>query len=178
MNSVVAQRYAQALFSFVENQGELDKIYTELEFIHKIILQASDFQEFLKDPTLEETSQIMILKKIFMAKVDESVMRFLLLLVKKKRLNYLALICLKFAEIYKRHKNIMSVRIITKTELSKQQLSNISQHLKLKFRKEIEPHVFLDEDMIGGIKLQIEDQVLDFSIQSLLDKFKNNLVSV
>ena len=72
----------------------------------------------------------------------------------------------------------MSVRIITKTELSKQQLSNISQHLKLKFRKEIEPHVFLDEDMIGGIKLQIEDQVLDFSIQSLLDKFKNNLVSV
>ena len=175
MSHLAAKRYAKALFDLANEQNQIDSIYKDIQSLFEIIQSSTDLVRFLKDPLIPLKTQQSILRQIFESKVESLTLRFLIFLAEKDRLNLLKEICESFEEIYFDHKGIVRAKITAFGELSKTQLSDLVHHLKLKLRKEIQPQLIIDRSILGGLKIQIADDIQDFSFLTQLEKIKKQL---
>ena len=176
MAHVPTKQYAQALFDFSENQEMSALVYSDLTQLGALIKQSEDFSNLLNNPVFPKETRKEILHHCLKDKLNHATIQFLDLLNRKGRLNILKEIIPQFIKIYFTNKNIAHAKIITNAPLSKQQISAISHHLKLKFRKEIEAQMDVDPRIIGGLKIIIDNILYDYSFRTQLDNFKNKLV--
>jgi F-type H+-transporting ATPase subunit delta len=68
------------------------------------------------------------------------------------------------------------VKITAAHELSDQQLTAMKQKLGDRYGKKIEAKVSVDPSLIGGFKIQVGDQIQDYSIATKLDKFEQGVI--
>ena len=71
----------------------------------------------------------------------------------------------------------MKTRWTTSADIPEADTHAITQYLKAKFQKDIESQHEVDENLLGGIKIQIGDVVYDYSLQAQLKKFKQAIMN-
>ena len=172
-----ANRYAQALFHFSEDEKKTDVAYHNLQAIRHLIDRSHEFNAFLQDPTIPSAKRRSILKEIFEKKIDPIIFHFLLFLEEKNRLPVLNSICQGFEQIYSDAKGILKVILTSRWELSTEEIHQISHFLKNRFHKTIVPESKVDPSILGGIKIQINDVIYDYSLQTQLNKFKQSVIN-
>jgi len=177
MSYIATQRYTQALFDLCLTQQKVDSVYEDLKRIHLAISQSTHLKEFLNNPSIGSQQRFSTLEKLFKSNVTEFTFQFILFIAQKRRLNLISSICECFEQMYLPFKNILEVWISCRSELDAHQLTEIKTHLKTKFEKEIHPNIHVDSEMIGGIKIKIEDIVYDYSIRGQLEKFRKNFIT-
>ncbi|CUS89612.1 ATP synthase, F1 delta subunit, partial [Candidatus Kryptonium thompsonii] len=85
-NIRIAKRYAKALIEIAEELKKLDRITQDVQLIDSMIRSSRDLQLFLKSPIIREDKKREIIQEIFAdSRVDPIVLKFILLLVEKKR---------------------------------------------------------------------------------------------
>lgn len=178
MSHIISKRYAKALFLFSKQRNNSNDVASDLTSLLNVLETSAEFNQFLSNPTIPLEKQLSILKILFHDKISTQTEEFLFFLARKKRLYSLKEILTDFLKLYQADRNILEVKVTSRSALDKLQLSAVTQHLKLKLRKEIEPICFVDPEMIGGIKVQIGDEVLDYSIRAQLNRFKESLIHV
>ena len=176
MASSVARRYAKALFDYATDQKAIDKVNKDLIVIEEAIDSSPELRSFLSNPVISLDKRQEILNFLWEDRVDANSLRFLMFLAKKSKLALLKDISGRYRELYRQAKNILNVKIISNIVLHKQEINDICHHLKLKWRKDIEPVTEIRKDILGGIKIQIGDIIYDFSLSSQLEKFKNSVM--
>jgi len=177
MNLLAAKRYTKAVFQFSLEQNKIDTVYQDFIDMARLMEESAEFNRFIANPIIPSEKRKAVFKSIFEGKLHGITTHFLLFLDSKNRLNLLKEIPALFEEYYLKHKGIVKAKLISSVSLNTSQVSSISHHLKLKLRKEIEPIEEVDESLIGGIKIQVDDQIYDHSIQTQLKKFKAALIS-
>ena len=173
MQTLLAKRYAKALLNHAKELKCLDKVAKDLDGISELIVESREFSDFIKNPVIKPENQIEIIDKTLNKKVSKEALNFLKFLCTKNRLLHLQDICTSFAKQYKEDNNILQLQITSKYDLDSKVIYSLSKQLSDKYKKQIEPEVTLDEEMIGGIKIQIDDKVYDNSVKSQLIKFRN-----
>ncbi len=176
MSSVLAKRYAKALFDCALGDNALERVYADLVEIEKIISESKDFREFLKNPIFSIEERQTIIRSVLAESYNPLTKNFILFLAAKKRLNVFENICRSFTDLYRDANQILPVKITSRFELSSAQLKSLSSRLAEKFKKKIEPYLVVDAHLLGGLKVQIGDVVYDYSMRTQLEKFKENLV--
>ena len=177
MSEKVAQRYAQAIFEASQESQKLAVVHRDLELIGQTLEQSRDLAEFLDNPVIPPEKRQSVLKDIFHGKIDALTYKFLLFLESKLRLNQLGTICVVFDRLYADARGILKTRWTTSTDISGADTHAITQYLKAKFQKDIESRHEVDENLLGGIKIQIGDAVYDYSLQAQLKKFKQAIMN-
>jgi len=175
MNRQAANRYTQALFDLANDEKKLEAVSDDLKAVSGLLSQSEELMSFIADPVIPPVHQQEVIEKIFKGKLNELTVRFFLFLAQKERLNILPVICDCFEDKFREHNNILKVHVFSAVELNKSQVSSITQHLKLKLRKEIHPICEVDASMIGGIKIKVKDTIYDFSVTNQLERFKDSL---
>ena len=86
--------------------------------------------------------------------------------------------CVRDVLLYHREHLILlgGIFFVVRFELHQHQINDICHHMKLKLRREILPSVKIDKDLIGGVKIKIDDFIYDYSIRAQLNKFKYNII--
>lgn len=176
MSTLLSKRYAQAIFDAAIKLDKVETIYEDLTALGNIVRSSEEFKAFITNPALKQAYRDEILVKLFKDRCDSLTTKFLLFLSFKGRLDILSYICLAFEDFYLAHKNIIKIKIISSSPLSTQQVNAISQHLKLRWRKEVQSEVVVRPELIGGIKIQIGDQIHDSSIFHILESFREQIV--
>jgi len=176
MSYLHAKRYAQALFELSQETNKLKTIHQDISKLYSICEYSKEFETFLSNPAIPSDKRTGILKNILRGKIDGLTLNFLCFLESKGRAFLLADICQIFENMYLDAKNIIKAKVTSSVKLNTHQISSIVSHLKLKMRKEIEPECVVDEQMLGGIKLQFGDTIHDYSISAQLNKFKYNII--
>ncbi|MDR0857354.1 MAG: ATP synthase F1 subunit delta [Mycoplasmataceae bacterium] len=69
---------------------------------------------------------------------------------------------------------ISVIKIFTPFPLTKQQLSNITNSLEKAFKQKIKPLSIIDKTLIGGIKIEGKDFILDESVKFKIEQIKAN----
>ena len=173
-----AKRYAQALFHFSEEEKKLDAVYHDLQKILQLIDESQEFSAFLQNPTIPSEKRRSILKEIFEKKLEPITYHFILFLEKKNRLAFLKGIYKTFEQLYFDAKGILRVTLTSRWELTAAEIQHISHYLKERFHKDILPQAKVDPAILGGIKIQISDLIYDFSLQTQLKKFQQNVFNI
>lgn len=170
--SKVATRYAHALLLLAEEKGQLDKIHEDMLLVKQTAMDSKDFRMLLDSPVVKSDMKSKILRAIFSDKVGDISMKFIDLLVKKRRESLIDDVAKEFENQYLTSKNIITAEVTSVTSLSDAQRSEILAIIKKVDDKEVQLTERLDPELIGGFIIRIGDRQIDHSVSGKLKAFK------
>jgi len=113
-----------------------------------------------------------ILDKTDDKKAKKDIQNFYYILLKNNNLNLSDKIIEKVEEIDKEKKGITEIKITSATRLNSKQM----ERLKNLIAGKVEIKESIDPSLIGGLKIQIKDLLIDGSIRAKINQLKQNLI--
>ena len=168
---LIARRYAKALLKYAQ---EKDKTFPVYEAARQV--EAS----FMLNPVLTASQKeaLMLSAAGVDAASSEEYLRFVRLLLRERREDYLRPIMLMYQKLYRDVNHIVRAQIVTAAPLDKQILSRIEEVVarhckdaKLEFEHKIDPEI------IGGFVLNVGGEQLDASIEKELKQLRLKLIN-
>ena len=166
-------RYAKALFETALEDKKAEKINDDMKLFMNAV-KIPDFKLVLENPVILPSKKMSIFKEIFGTKTDALSIRFLDLLTKNKREQYLENIARNYLKLYRDFYGIKSVNLTTAFQVSNELRKEISDIISIKFKTKVELDENVDKDIVGGFVLRVEDSLYDASVTGKLKKVKQN----
>ena len=175
MTNAVAENYARALFDLAQEAGKLDDVRLELAELTQLVRSQPDLEALFAHPIIDEKRRGESIQRIFSGQVSDLTLRFLMVLNAKDRLGEIGGIAQVFDRLVKESRNEIDVDVITAQPLTPAQLQNVANKVSSAIGKRAIVHGRLDEDLIGGLKIRIGDQVIDASVAHQLKAMARQL---
>ena len=164
-NPRLAGRYAKSLLDLSIEQNQLEAVYADMKFLQAICKSNPDFVAVLKSPIITADKKEKIIEAITQERVSNVTGLFIRLLIRKARENNLPEIVKAFIGQYNKLKNIYQVKITTAAPISEALQHAIADKVKADGAiQNIELETAIDDELIGGFKLQMGDLLVDASI--------------
>ena len=160
--SILAKRYAKALFRQARQEGVLEQIPSELKSILDI-MKSTDLAEFLSSPKIAYSSKQKILDNIG-ASVSSLLRRFLDMLLKRGRIREIYNIYNELLEMEDEMRGIERAIVTTATPLDEEQVEKLRRELKRLMNKEIILKPKIKPEIIGGVIVEMGDYLIDGSM--------------
>ncbi len=176
----IAQVYAKSLYELAHDAGGHDKIVElaqELEQICELARSDRMFLEFLASPIIDTKARGESVRRIFDGRITDLALRFLLVLNDKARLRRLDSISAAFDQLVHESFGRVEVDIYTPGPLGQEQVETIKQRIQTALNKEPVVYAYTDDQMIGGVKLRIGDQLIDGSVANRLRRLRQSLLT-
>ena len=174
----LAKVYARSLFELATDAGGTDKLMEvadELEQICELAREDKKINLFLSSPIVDVKARGKALSAIFTNRITDLVLRFLLVLNNKGRLDRLESIETAFDQLVQEAFGRIEVDVITPVAIDAELIATIKEKISTVLGKEPILHPYVDESLLGGIKLRIGDQLIDGSVQTRLRKLSEEL---
>lgn len=174
----LANIYARSLLDLADKAGGRERIEGTLGQLEDILDMAradKQFGEFLASKVLSTAERRRSLRQIFEGRVDDLVLRFLLVLNEKGRLGHLPAITAAFDALVQERFGRIEVDVFTAAPLDVAEIDKIKDRLGAILSKDVVVHPYTDESMIGGVKFRIGDQLIDASLASRLRRMRDRL---
>ena len=107
--SLVAERYAAALFELATEKNKVNEIYADSKLISQTCENSRDLRLFLQSPIINSGKKKAILQDIFGKEVDAITLSYMLIMVRKNRESLIPEIALQIIQLYLNYKNILTV---------------------------------------------------------------------
>ncbi|MCE7629502.1 ATP synthase F1 subunit delta, partial [Vibrio fluvialis] len=86
-------------------------------------------------------------------------------------------VCAQFHALKQEHEKKVDVEVISATELSEQQLADISNKLEQRLERKVQLNCSVDETLLGGVVIRAGDLVIDNSARGRLNRLSDALQS-
>jgi len=177
--STVARPYAEALFKLAQNDKALDAWSAVLAELAALVALDS-VREALSDPRLSNHQRSELLRGLLAPTKDgrvsaDAIQRFVDLLLDNGRTLALPEIATQFEQLKNRLQGTALAHITSAFALSDTQVQQLLTVLEQKFALKLKPEVMVDENLIGGVRVVVGDQVLDTSVRAQLDRMQDAL---
>jgi F-type H+-transporting ATPase subunit delta len=161
---IIALKYAKAFVNLyietisVESFNNIKKLENFFDTHKKAIY-------FLSVPNIKKETKLKLLNEIFEKfKLDNLLAPLIKILTLQKRLFLIDEILKNIRLLYKERKNIMTFKVISSHQISKEDLEIIEKFLEVKTGKKIIYYYNLDKSLIAGIKLKSSTLLWEYSI--------------
>ena len=176
----LAEIYARSIFELAEAKGGralIEGSLAELEDVIEMARADRDFSEFLASRVLPVTDRAKSLERIFKGRVSDLTLRFLQIINEKGRLPHLTAIVAAYDRLVQAKFGRVEVDLYTPAPVSAEEIRLIRDRLQKALGKEPIIHPYVDHAMIGGLKMQIGDRLIDGSIATRLRQFRDRLAN-
>jgi len=167
-NIRIAHRYAKALFGLSIEMDVLENVKSDMEFILNTITASDELKKFLLCPVIKDEKKIKVIKTLFDNKIQQFTIRFINLIIQKRRFLYINYIAEEFIALYRNHNNIVLASFITAKEMQVAVRDKVLGILQEFTHKDIELIEEVRKELIGGFVLKIDDKQYDNSIRTKL----------
>jgi F-type H+-transporting ATPase subunit delta len=172
----VAHRiYARALYEAAKDEDRLPAVREELADFVEVQRQVPELRELLRNPQLDQRLKASALEEL-VAGEEALVKNFLLLLVEKNRAGEVEDIAEEFERLAAQEEGILEVELTTAVELSDDEARGVIEQIEEASGRKVEATRRVDDDLIGGIVLQIGSLRLDGSVRGRLNRLRHELV--
>ena len=172
---VSGKRYAEAIFELAIQEQQVEQWATELQLVGEV-LQDAEFSSFLKHADVPVEQKIKAIDTV-LAQVHPLVRNMTNLLVSKGLVDLAADLKAAYDELWDQHAGRQRVGVTSAVELDQQEVGRISQFVSGLINKEVVVSTQVDESILGGVIIQIGDQLLDGSTRSKLEGLRSRLHS-
>ncbi len=176
-NPKLAARYAKSLMDIAHEHNKLEALYSDMQSMKSICDASSEFANLLKSPIVKGDTKMNVIKALVEGKVDGITIAYLQLIVNKGREGFLPEIIQAFIKQYKKHKNIVDVKVTTAAPLDE----SITQLLRTQIEKQfpgmsLDLVTAVDERLIGGFIAEANNNQFDASILRDLQDIKKQFL--
>jgi F-type H+-transporting ATPase subunit delta len=173
--STIARPYAEALFA-VAKTGDMATVSRELSVLASVA-DHPGIQEWVKNPNVSRSATLEMLTAAVKTPLSTTSSNFLAAVVQNGRTELLQEIAHQFAVLKNASEGASDAHITSAFELSAVQLSDLTAALQRKFGLQLKPTVSVDAALIGGVRVNVGDQVLDTSVQAQLERMRVALMA-
>ncbi len=171
-NQKLAKRYASSLLDLAMEYNKLDSVLSDMKYIGRVIDESRELEVILKSPVIKDFQKIKILQSIFGERIDILTNKFIELLIKNSRETHLHEVVYSFVNLYNIQKDIKTAYITTATPLDENNLSKLKEITKLIKAEAVNIVEKVDEQILGGFILNVEDYQIDASVLSQLKEIE------
>lgn len=181
MRNEVASKYSNALFSLGKEKDNLMELKEALAEFWQFVEDNKDLKQVLFHQRILPEEKKNIIKKLFAEELQQDILHFIYILIEKRREYKLESIIKSFNKHVDKEENILNVEVTSAVKMKQSALNKLKKRLKEILDKNIRINNIVNENIIGGIILKVEDYIIDgslsFELKNLEQKIKGIPVS-
>lgn len=179
LNNKLIQNYTNALFDNAAKNAVEGKILEELKVIDLLIQNNPKVQETLVSPIVKYADKLVLVELITQnLETEPTVAQFLLTLLKHARLALLPNIIKLYQLLLNNQRNIKMVKVTSSELLGLEEKSWLQKYLEDNFKQHVTITFEDNQALIGGIIIEYDNIVEDYSIAGVLKKINKNMKNV
>jgi len=171
-NPKLASRFAKALYDFATETSNVDVVYQDVLLVKKVITENQELKVALESPIIPEDKKQKIFRNVFTENLCETTLKFFALIIKKRREPQLLMICMHFIKLFYVTHNIKEAYITSAQPLSEEMKRYLQEYIEKDSPYTFILHFTVNQNLMGGIIVKVDDLYFDASIQSKINKLK------
>jgi F-type H+-transporting ATPase subunit delta len=171
--TAAAKRYARAAFEVASEENRVEVWQSQLTTLRDVLTQPS-IAAVLSNPTIatEERMQLISPDEGF----DQEVVNLARLLIEGNRVHEIAGVVDEFDDLADAAAGRVRAVVTTAVELPSTERDELARKLSSRLGKEIALRAQVDPRVLGGLKLQYGDRLIDATIATRLQQLRRRLV--
>lgn len=164
----VARPYAEAVYKLAVANQNLSE-WSKMLQLAAVIAENDDVKQLVGNPVVSAKQFGEIILEIGRNKFNSEARNLVMLLADNKRILVLPQISQLFEQLKAQYEGVLEAKIVSAFAMESRQLKKLIDDLERKFKRKIEAQVSIDPELIGGVKVEIGDEILDASIRGKLE---------
>ncbi len=172
---VSGKRYAQAIFQLAVQQDQVDQWDGDLDSMSQV-LQDEEFSSFLEHaqvPLMEKNRSI---EAVF-PDTNPMVRNLVALLISRGSAKLIRDVHLSYSQLVDEYRGRQRVEVTSAVALDAGEVGRIARFVAELIQKEVVVSTEVDETILGGVIIQVGDQLLDGSVRSRLEGLRRQVRS-
>lgn len=165
--TTIARPYAKALFGLAQEKNQIESWLSGLKELSSVV-QQEKVAAFIEQPVKNTSDKVEALAGL-VGLSDPNLENFVSVLAEQKCLQILPEVYAQFQDLTLELNHTKRTVIHSAYPLSDTQLKDLTADLQKRFGTNLEAVNKVDPELIGGVKVEIGDQVLDLSLQGKLN---------
>ncbi len=170
----IARVYAEAMFEVARDKGKLDEIHEQLGQVADAIAANRDLQVFLFSPYFSSAEKREGTSRV-VSGAEPELVNFLELLAEKHRMPAIFRIRRRFDDMWAKEERRLKVRLTSAVDLPSDLVQQVGREISEQTGQTIELETDVDENVLGGIVLQVGNMVLDASVRNRLERLRKEV---
>lgn len=174
--SLSAKNYADALVKLGKDGSiSYDDILKNLDIVEEITTHSKDLVDVLENPTISNETKNSIIEDVFTKQINEKIKDFLKILIDKKRFHEFNGIVTAYRNELDKINNIKRIEVTSAVELDENDKKRVVEKLQQKLQKNVIADWYQNKEIIGGLVIKIDDDVIDTSLKNKIENLSKNL---
>ncbi|RAI98927.1 ATP synthase F1 subcomplex delta subunit [Paenibacillus pabuli] len=173
-DTIVAKRYAKALFEVALGQQKVLEVEQELRTVVIAITGDGEIGKFIESPNISEEAKQNVLRTSLDGKVSEPVLKTVLLLIERGRVELLEALLNDYVKIEGESLGIADARVYSTYALNDEEQEAVAREFGGRVNKKIRIENIVDPTLLGGLKVAIGDTIYDGSLAGKLERLEQS----
>lgn len=162
------REYAQAIYDIAKEEDQIEKYLDVSLAIIDVCNSNKDIHAYLSSPSVDIIDKKRLISKIVSKPVFYK--NWLYIIIESKNSKFIKEYISEYINIYNKHHNITKGFVWTTKYIDQNTIDRLEKQISKKINKKVMIENKIDKELIGGIKLQIGDDIWDNSIRSKLEQ--------
>lgn len=172
--SAIPVRYAKALFELSIEQNIEKEVCNDAHLVLQTINDNKEFANIIASRAITQTDKVDMLVKILKQHINQLTLKFLCLVVQKRRGEFLRRIALEYIKCYNQKQNIVQVIVRSSVILTNQQTEKIKEIISTQTGKTPQLEIEVAPSLIGGYQVILGDKFYDMSVKGTLERIEQS----
>ena len=173
----ISKDYAFSLFALAREEEKIEAYSDALKTVDCILEDNPSYPALIHSPALSLETRLGLLDEAFGFLPVSQVLSFLKLMCEKGHFLRVRATIGEFFALKEEAERRVPVLVISSAALSDEQKERLTKKIKTLTEKEPDMNYKVDESVIGGIQIRIEDRVIDGTLSGKLSLMKGVLKS-
>ena len=173
----IARNYAEALLALARKANAATEWGALVNAVAAAVESDVMLRRFLAAPQISGDEKIAVIGKALSDKAPAMFVRFLQKLVTNRRQTLIPEIATEYGNLLDAAEGRVHARVTVARVASDADTQAIAAALSKALKKDVVPHVAVDERILGGVIVKFGDTVMDGSVRRRLETLRSRMVS-
>ncbi|MBF97289.1 MAG: ATP synthase subunit delta [Alphaproteobacteria bacterium MarineAlpha9_Bin4] len=169
-------KYSSAYYGIIANNNQM---FEEIKQLLKTFLSNKNFDVVFKSPLLNKKQQTSLVLSLFAEKgskkilVSKNLFGLMMLLAKNSRLQILESVLNRCIELQNSNNKEIKINVTSVSRLNDDLIGQLKKIFSKNSKKNVKVVNLIDQDLLGGLIVQIGSNLIDTSVKTKLNKIKS-----
>lgn len=174
----ISIRYARALMALAIENGKVEDFGQQIKDFAKLCVEHQDLMYALSHSGFGHVNRLSVLSQVLVkTDLDIVVQNFLKLLVTKGRVDLIPLIVEQYQVLSNKNLGREPMKVVSAVALPDEQYNELVQYFGEKLGKKMILSKKIDPEVLGGVKVQIEDKIYDYTLSQQLADLSERMMA-
>lgn len=171
-DTLVAKRYAKALFDLAVQAGSLERTDDDVALIAATMGSSRELVSVFESPVISRSKKEAVANGLFGDRVGKTTLDFVSMLITKGREDIFPAIVDAYSELRDQQEGIVRATVRSAAEISEDDRKQLQQAVERLTGKNARLTVEIDQSLIGGVLIKVGDTVYDGSVKHQLEDLR------